>query len=170
MSQNTRTAGIASFLRRYYAEHKRVSLSGFTKAGAKVLTPKEAMDCFDYMTSIKVCLIPSTKRMYTWTCKQDHFNDIAVADMLEFINLSEKKDVRKKRINGISDVKSIPSHESLPTQEDSPKAPDGFVYEATTRQLVKQPNVSSLWNFSLDEIVNHLELLGWEVMLKHVRK
>ena len=97
MSNNSRTAGIASALRRYYAEHKRVSCSGFQKACAKVLSPKEAEEIFEYMTCIKICLIPSTKRMYTWTCRQDHFNDTAVGEMLDFVNLRDKKDERHKR-------------------------------------------------------------------------
>ena len=97
MYQNSRTAGIVTFLRRFYAEQKRVSLNRFKIAAEKVLTAKECTDIFDYITSIKVALIPSTKRMYTWICSQDYFNQDAVLEMLEYINLRDKKDVRHKK-------------------------------------------------------------------------
>lgn len=146
---NPRTAGIASFLRRYYAEHKRVSAGGFVKAANKVLTNKEANEIFEYMTCIKICLVPSTKRMYTWTCKQDHFNDIAVAEMLDFINLREKKDERHKR-------------ESI----------NNLLEEAIIENGAKEhlKFIEALNNASLDELVSAIERKGWEVTIKHIIK
>ena len=146
---NPRTAGIASFLRRYYAEHKRISAGGFAKAANKVLTNKEANEIFEYMTCIKICLVPSTKRMYTWTCKQDHFNDIAVAEMLDFINLREKKDERHKR-------------ESI----------NNLLEEAIIENGAKEhlKFIETLNNASLDELVSAIERKGWEVTIKHIIK
>ena len=139
MPNNPRTAGIAFAMRRYYAEHKRVSYTGFQQACSSVLSPKEAEEIFEYMTCIKICLKPSTKRMYTWTCNQDHFNDIAVGEMLDFINLREKKDERHKK----------------PTDKVDESKP-----------IIKTPN---LYSASLDELVQAIEHRGWEVTLKHIR-
>lgn len=97
MSQNPRIAGITSCLRRVYAEQKRVSLARFKKATEKVLTGKEATEVFEYITSIKVALIPSTQRMYIWKCSQDFFNNQFVEELCKEINLREKKDVRHKK-------------------------------------------------------------------------
>lgn len=97
MSNNPRTAGIAAFLRRYFAEHKRVSATNFVTAAKNVLSPKEAEEVFEYCTSIKPCLATSTKRMFVWTCKQDHFNDTAVGEMIDWLELSEKQDKRIKK-------------------------------------------------------------------------
>ncbi len=110
--QNPRTAGIASFLRRFYAEHKRISAGGFAKAANKVLTNKEANEVFEYMTSIKQCLTSYSTRMYKWTCNQDHFNDIAVDEMLCFLGINEKKDERHKKEQPLDDpipVKNTPN-------------------------------------------------------------
>lgn len=97
MSQNPRIAGITSCLRRVYAEQKRVSFARFKKATEKVLTGKEATEIFDYITSIKVALIPSTQRMYTWICNQDFFNNQFMEELCKEINLREKKDERHKK-------------------------------------------------------------------------
>lgn len=97
MTNNPRTAGIVAFLRRFYAEQKRVSLGRFKKYAANVLTDKECTEIFDYLTCVKVALSPSTKRMYKWICNQDFFNQIAVEEMLQSINLRPKKDVRHKK-------------------------------------------------------------------------
>lgn len=153
MSNNPRTAGIASFLRRYYAEHKRVSVSGFCKAADKVLTNKEANEIFEYMTCIKICLLPSTKRMYTWTCKQDHFNDIAVGEMLDFINLREKKDERhKKEIH-------------IPTDEERLSMLAGKSFKFTDGPVMLEEIKPTL-----DDLVRQIEAMGWEVTLKHIIK
>lgn len=137
--QNPRTAGIASFLRRFYAEHKRVSAGGFAKAATKVLTNKEANEIFEYMTCIKICLVPSTKRMYTWTCKQDHFNDIAVGEMLDFIDLREKKDERHKKEQSLDDPISIKKTPNLfeASVPDLIHALERFGFEVTLRHIVK---------------------------------
>ena len=140
---NPRTAAITAFLRRYYREHPRVSCNSFAEASKRVLTGKEAREVFEYLTSIdQSCLVldPSTKRIFTWICKQDHFNDVAVGDMLDFINLREKKDERHPR--------------PKPIKTSEPE----------------QPKVSAVLNMSLDELVEAIELLGWEVTLKHIRK
>lgn len=107
MEKHPRLAGIASFLKRYYAEHKRVSANSFIKASENVLTNKEAKDIFEYMTCIDVCLNHSTKRMFVWNCRQDHFNNDAVEEMLSLINLRPKKDERHKKelANPIIEVK-----------------------------------------------------------------
>jgi len=109
MSQNPRIAGIGSFLRRFYAEQKRVSLNRFKIAASKVLTAKECTEIFDYMTSIKVALVPSTARMYTWICSQDYFNQTFVEELCKEINLREKKDERHKKESDPIQVKSIPT-------------------------------------------------------------
>lgn len=140
MSQNPRIAGITSCLRRVYAEQKRVSLARFKKATEKVLTGKEATEIFDYITSIKVALIPSTQRMYIWKCSQDFFNNQFVEELCKEINLREKKDERH------------PRPKSIKTSEP------------------EQPKRSVVLNMSLDELVEAIELLGWEVTLKHIRK
>lgn len=138
--QNPRTAGIASFLRRYYAEHKRISAGGFAKAANNVLTNKEANDVFDFMTSIKPCLaLSSKKRMYIWTCNQDHFNDIAVDEMLTFIDLREKKDERHKKEQHLDDP--------IPVK-----------------------NTPNLFSASIPDLIHALERFGFEVTLKHIIK
>lgn len=153
MSNNPRTAGITSFLRRYYAEHKRVSANGFAKAAAKVLTNKEANEIFEYMTCIKICLIHSTKRMYIWTCNQDHFNDTAVGEMLDFIDLREKKDVRhKKEIH-------------IPTDEERLAMLTGKSFRVTDKRAMFEEIKPTL-----DDLIRQIEAMGWEVTLKHIIK
>lgn len=138
--QNPRTAGIASFLRRYYAEQKRVSAGGFAKAAKKVLTAKEAAEVFEYMTSIKQCLVLSSeKRMYTWTCRQDHFNDTAVDEMLAFFHFRNKKDERHKKAEALNDPIPI-------------------------------KNTPNLFGASIDDLVHALERHGFEVTLRHIIK
>lgn len=137
--KNSRTVGIASFLRRYYAEHKRISAGGFAKAANKVLTNKEANEVFEYMTSIKQCLTSYSARMYKWTCNQDHFNDIAVDEMLCFLDINEKKDERHKKEQPLDDpipVKNTPNlfGASIP---DLIHALERFGFEVTLRHIVK---------------------------------
>jgi hypothetical protein len=87
--------------------------------------------------------------MYTWTCKQDHFNDISVAEMLDFINLREKKDERHKR-------------ESI----------NNLLEEAIIENGAKEhlKFIETLNNASLDELVSAIERKGWEVTIKHIIK
>lgn len=152
--KNPRTAGIASFLRRFYAEHKRISASGFAKAATKVLTNKEANEVFDFMTSIKPCLaLSSKKRMYIWTCNQDHFNDIAVGEMLDFIDLREKKDERHK--------KEI----QIPTDEERLSMLAGKSFKFTDGPVMLEEIKPTL-----DDLVRQIEAMGWEVTLKHIVK
>lgn len=155
MSNNPRTAGIASFLRRYYIEHKRVSAGGFAKAATKVLTNKEANEIFEYMTCIKICLIPSTKRMYIWSCRQDHFNDIAVGEMLNFINLREKKDERHKK------------EMHIPTNDDERLL---SMLAGKRFKVTDKPVMLEEIKPTLDDLVRQIEAMGWEVTLKHIIK
>ena len=121
--QNPRTAGIAAFLRRYYVEHKRVSCGGFIKAAKGKLSHSEAKNVFEYYLDEASTLLPNTKRMFVWNCRQEHFNDIAVGEMLAALNIRDTLITRHYKKLG-SPVKNL-------KKKDEPKLPN-----LTTEQLV----------------------------------
>ena len=138
MNNNPRLAGIASFLRRYYAEHKRISETGFVKASKGILSPKEAREIFEYLASIDESLALSTKRMFVWTVHQDHFTDHLIGKIADWVDLSKKLDTRQKKSKDYED-------------EDS------------TCKIINGTKAVDLSGFSTEDLAAELYKRGWTV-------
>lgn len=126
-----RTPAIAQALRYYRATVLRVSLTSFKNSLKKVLSPKEATEVFEYYTSVKPCLAVASERMFTWTCKQDHFNDPAVNEMVVSLGLADVQDKRNKPA-------------SKPKSNPAPK-----------------PSENTLESYSTEELAAELVRRGW---------
>lgn len=151
--KNQRTAGIAQFLRRYYAEHKkRVTLANFIAEAKKSrkLTLPECKKIFDYCTSGKECLVlwPGRSRVFQFTCHQDHFNDKFVDDMLELLNISHQIDK---------------GYVALVNKKHKPIIDKPIKLEkVNTEQLIS--------HFSTDELLRELKSRGYDITLHYVGK
>lgn len=93
-----RAAKVASELYRFYAAHKtRVTQSMFCKELHTCLSQSEASTLFEYYYVEEDCMKQSltSTRVYSFTCSQDHFNCVAVSEVLKKCGIREERIERK---------------------------------------------------------------------------
>lgn len=93
-----RAAKIASELYRFYSAHKtRVTQSLFCKELHTCLSHNEASALFEYYCVEEDCMKQSltSTRVYSFVCSQEHFNCVAVSEVLKKCGIKEERIERK---------------------------------------------------------------------------
>jgi hypothetical protein len=132
---NPRIPKIAHLLRRWCAEQSgRTCEAMFIRFMADVLTNTEAKRFFDAYANEPILRFYSP-RMCTITVHQDHFNDDAVDEMAQVINLAETIDPRYKGSKSAPLVKvSLPSRKEVSLNKDLSSFSDEELYTELQRR------------------------------------
>lgn len=135
-----RASKISSLLSRFYAEHKhRVTLSSFVNYMKPCTTISEAKELFEYYVNEESCMKQSltSTRVYSFICRQDHFNMVAVSEVI-------------KKLNFKTQPKQVDPKPSVPTVITKTVEKPVIVQSEPVEKIVYKEKDYS--NFSLEEL------------------